>query len=233
MGCTELQCGLTLESNRIDHNDVLAAGRNGALDGVDAETTDAVDHSGVTGAKVTGIYCRSPTRRHAAADDHRCLQGKPVVDLDYRVLRNGGALGERSQHAHSAEIHSVAVETEGTVGHRAFEDGGTHVAEVLATGRAVATGAAVGDEATHDVVARLDLRDAGSDLFDDARAFVSADNRVTRREITVGQVQIRMAQSGSGVLDQYLTHPRAVEVEFHDLERLSGLEQYSSFGLHW
>ena len=100
---------------------------------------------------------------------------------------------------HSAEIHSVAVETEGTVGHRAFEDGGTHVAEVLATGRAVATGAAVGDEATHDMVARLDLRDAWADLFDDARAFVSADDRVTRREITVGQVQIRMAQSGSGV----------------------------------
>ncbi len=61
-----------------------------------------------------------------------------------------------------------------------------------------------------------------------------ADDGIARREVTVGQVQVGVAQSRRGVLDEYLAGGAggAVQVEFHDLERLSGLEQNSSLGLH-
>ncbi len=179
-----------------------------------------------------GVHRGAPAGRHTAADEHGGLEREPVVDLDHRVLRDGGALGERAEHAHRAEVGAAGVEPERAVRHAALEDGGPHVAQVLPARRAVPAGPAVRDEAAHDVVPGLDLGDAGADLLDDAGALVAADDREARGQVPVGQVQVRVAQPRRGVLDQHLTGARAVEVEFHDLERLAGLEQDCSFGLH-
>ena len=141
-------------------------------------------------------------------------------------------LGERAEHAHGAEIHSVGVESETAVRHAALKDRGAHVAEVLPAGRAVAAGPAARDEAAHHVVAGLDLRDAGAHLLDDPGPLMAADDRVSRWQLTVCEVQIRMAQACGGVLNQHLARPGPVEIQLHQFERLARLEQYCSSGFH-
>ena len=143
------------------------------------ESADAVDDDGVPGADAAGVDRGAPTGRHTTADEDGGLQRQPVVDLHHRVLRDGGALGERAEHAHGTEILLARVEPERAVGHEALEDGGAHVAEVLAAGRAVAAGPAVRDEAADHVVAGLHLGDAGADFLDDAGTLVAADDGET------------------------------------------------------
>jgi hypothetical protein len=68
------------------------------------------------------------------------------------------------------------------------------------------------------VVTRLDLGDAGADFFNDARALVPADDRISRRQVAVGEVQVRVTKAGDRVVDKHLSRPGSVQVELHDLE---------------
>lgn len=149
------------------------------------------------------------------------------------MLGDGRALGEGAQHAHRAEIGVAHVEAERPVGHIAIENRRTHVAQVGAPRRAIATPSTVRDEATHHVITRLDLRHARADLLDDARTFVAADDREPRHQIAVGQVQIGVAQTGGHIPDQHFACPGAVKIQLDDLKGLASLEQHSRPGFHF
>ena len=232
VGRPELQRGFPLERQRVHHHDVLGPGRRGALHRVDPDAADAVDHRGVAGPHAARVVRGGPAGRHAAAHQHRGLQRQPVVHLDQRMLRDRGPLGERAEDAHPADVGAAGVEPGRAVGHDPFQDGLAHVAQVLPPGRAVAAGAAVGDEAAHHVVTGLDLGDAGADLLDDAGALVAADDREPRDQVAVDQVQVGMAEPGGDVPDQHLAVLGRVQVEFHDFERLVRVVQYGCPGLH-
>ena len=232
MGRPELQRGFPLERQRVHRHDVLGPGRRGALHRVDPDAADAVDHRGVAGPHPARVVGGGPAGRHAAAHQDRGLQRQPVVHLDQRMLRDRGPLGERAEDAHPADVGAARVEPGRAVGHDPFQDRGTHVAQVLPPGRAVAAGTAVGDEAAHHVVTRFDLGDAGADLLDDAGALVAADDREPGNQVAVDQVQVGVAEPGGDVPDQHLAVLGGVQVEFHDFERLVRVVQYGCPGLH-
>ncbi len=229
---TEFQRGVALELDGIDRDDVLGSGVHCALDGIDADSADAVHHSDVARSHTARIVRTAPACRHAAADQDRGFQRKPVIDLDHGVLRYRRSLRKRPEHAHGTEFLTATVESKGTVGHTAVQDGRAHVAQALPPGRAVAAVTATRDEAAHHVVARFDLGDARTDLFDDAGTLVTAHDRKARRQITVGEVQVGMAQPGSDVPDQHFTVARTVEIQLDDLERPARFEQNCGGCLH-
>ena len=92
--------------------------------------------------------------------------------------------------------------------------------------------AAAGDETAYDVVPRLHLGDSRTDVLDDTRAFVSADDREARHQVAVGQMQIGVTQAGSGVVDQYFAFARTVEFELDDLEWLARPDKNRGSSLH-
>ena len=146
--------------------------------------------------------------------------------MDHAVLAEG------AEHAHRAVVAARAGDREALAGQVALEDRGAHVADRLLAGRAVAAGAAVGDERADHVVAGLDPGDARADLLDDPGALVAEHHRQPGLEVAVRDVHVGVAQPGVGVADQHLAVLRAVEVEFLDLDRLAGLVDDCGLGLH-
>ena len=92
--------------------------------------------------------------------------------------------------------------------------------------------AATRDETAHNMVSGPYLRYAGTNVLDDAGAFVPADYRKATWQVAVGEMQIGVTQAGRGVVDENLALGRAVEVEFDDLEGLAQLEKYRGCGFH-
>ena len=230
----ELHGLLALVLQRVDRDEVLRAGEAGALHGVDADAADAGDDDRLTGLHVGRVDRRAPAGGDAAADEHGLLQRQLVLDLDHRRLADRAVLAERADHAHRAVVllRAGAGEGETAAGELAGEDVRAHVADGLLAGGAPAADAAVGDERADDVVARLHARDAGADLLDDARALVAEDHRQAGLEVAVGDVHVGVAEPGVGVPDEDLALLRAREVELDDLDRLAGLVDDSSLGLH-
>src|ERR1700678_3017015 len=86
VGGAELERLRALVLERVHRDHVLGAGVFRALDRVDADAADAVDHDGVPGVHVRGVHRRPPAGRDAAADEYRLLQRQVVIDLDGGVL---------------------------------------------------------------------------------------------------------------------------------------------------
>ena len=75
------------------------------------------------------------------------------------------------------DVAALVVEAHGAVHHRPGVRPGEALAEVRAAAQALAARAAVGQPAQDHVVAGRDVRDAGPDLLDDARALVTDHGR--------------------------------------------------------
>ena len=232
VGGAELHRLLALVLQRVDGDDVLRPGVARALHGVDADAADAGDDHGLAGPDVRGVDRRAPAGGHAAADQDGLVQRQVVVDLDHRVLVDRAVLGERADHAHRAVVAARAGEREPRAGQVTLEDRRAHVADRLLPGGAPAAGAAVRDERADDVVTGGDPGDARADLLDDPRALVAEHHRQPRREVTVHDVQVGVAQPRMGVADQHLPRLGAVEVELLDLDRLARLDDDRGLGLH-
>src|SRR5581483_1554136 len=160
------------------------------------------------------------------------LEVEVGVDPDARRLGDRPPLRERADHAHGAQIVVAAVEAVRPVGHAAVEDGGAEVAEVLLPGRAPAAESAGRDEGADDVVARLHPADARPDLFDDAGALVTADQREAGDDVAMAQVLVGVTQPGGHIADEHFTLLRAVEIQLDDLPVLSELPENGSLRLH-
>ncbi len=83
------------------------------------------------------------------------------------------------------------------------------------------------------MVALLDAGDALADIDDDAGAFMAEDRREEALGIGARQRElIGVADAGRLDLDQHLAVSRTVEVDLHDLQRLSGGDSDSGAGFH-
>ena len=82
------------------------------------------------------------------------------------------------------------------------------------------------------MVAWPDLRDTRSHLLDNPRAFVAADNRITRHGSAGEQVEVGVAQAGRAELDQHLTDTGTIQLNFGDLERPARTRDDSCLRFH-
>src|ERR1700692_4274330 len=83
--------------------------------------------------------------------------------------------------------------------------------EVLAIGyvpRLAVRAFAAAIERQYDMIARYHMGDICTDIFDDARTFVTEHDRRCRREVKMHGRDVRMAQSGSDDSDQDLVRLR-------------------------
>ena len=83
------------------------------------------------------------------------------------------------------------------------------------------------------MVTRLDLADAGTDLFHDASTFVPDDHGKANGGSANREVPIGMAQSGGHELDQHFTLFRLVQFEFLDHERTRRPIQHRRSDFHY
>jgi hypothetical protein len=224
VGGTHLTRLLQLERNGVDHDDVLGPGVGGALHRVDAHAAAAVDHHGLPGLYPGGVDGASPTGGDAAAHEGRDVERDVVVKPHAGEFADHRALGEGADRAHAADVATVAgVEPVAVVLQHARDGVAARVAEVLPAGRAVAAGAADGNEGAHDAVAHPDTAHPGAGLLHHAGGLVPADHRVADGHVAGADVVVGVAQACRLEADQHLAVLRVVEVEIDDVPLLAGL----------
>ena len=217
---------------RVDRDDVARAGERRALDRVDADAADPVDHGRVARPDAARVHRGAPSGRHPAADQRHRLERQVVVDLDAGVLGHHRPLGERAEQAHLAEVLAVRVEPERAVRQAVLEEQRAEVAQVgHAAGAEPAVPAGRQERADH-VVARLEPADAGADLLDDPRPLVPAHDRVADRDVTGAQVVVGVAQPGRHEPDSTSPVLGRVEVQLDDLPVLAHVPEHRCPGLH-
>ena len=115
---------------------------------------------------------------------------------------------------------------------RALPDQNTAIAECCQPTQAPATLAAGGNGTEHDMVTRLDLADAGTDLSHDASTLVPDDHGKANRSLSLGEVPIGKAQSGGHELVQHFSLFRLVDVDLLAGERAGRAVQDRGAGLY-
>ena len=232
MGGAELHGVLPLELQRVDRDDVARARERRALDRVDADAADPVDHGRVARPDAARVDRGAPAGRHPAADQRHCLKRQVVVDLDARMLGHHRPLGERAEQAHLAEVLAVGMEPERAVRQAVVHEQRPEVAQVghaLGAEPAVPAGR---QERADDMVAWLEPGHAGADLLDHPGPLVAAHDRVPHRDVTGTQVVVRVAQAGRREPDEHLALLGRIEVHLDDLPVLAHVPEHRCPGLH-
>src|SRR6516164_1940841 len=186
----ELLGRLALVGQRVDRHHVPRPGQRGPLDRVDADAADAVDGDGVARFGGRGVHGRAESGRYPAADEDDLVQRQVRVHLDHGMLGDDPALGERTQHAHAAEVLTTGMEPVGPVGQAPVEEGDAQVTQVRLAGRAPPAVAADRQERADDVITGLQPGDALPHLLDDPGTLVPADDRKARQEIPLTQMLV-------------------------------------------
>ena len=97
-----------------------------------------------------------------------------------------------------------------------------HLVEAIAENRASVEArgahAARRRPAQHDVIVLSDPGDAGADLADDARPFVTEDDRRFHRPVAARGMQIAVTHAGRAHLHEHLAGPRRTEIDRLDRE---------------
>jgi cation diffusion facilitator CzcD-associated flavoprotein CzcO len=136
--------------------------------------------------------------------------------------------------SHREDGLALGVDAVGVIGDGlAAEQTGTEVAEVAHTGLTGRTPAAGRDERQHDVIARLEVLDAGADLGDDACAFVATEHReAEHRNATCYKMVVGVAHARRFHLYLDLVLDRVADLNFLDRPRLVELPDESALCLH-
>jgi hypothetical protein len=82
------------------------------------------------------------------------------------------------------------------------------------------------------VVTRCKTLDARSGLDDDARCFMTEDERHRLRQLTVDYVEIARAHAARGDLHEHLARFRRREFDFQDLDRFARAPENGCLHLH-
>ena len=150
----ELDRLLALPLVRVDRDDVLGAGDDGALQRAHADAADADDHHGLAGLDLGDVGGRAETGRHRAAHDGGGLERDVFVDLDDGVLVHRHVRGEGAEQVHRRYLGGAGMHPAGAVGDGlAAEQHGAAVTQRTVALQARRTGTAGGDERQDDVVA--------------------------------------------------------------------------------
>ncbi len=218
----------------VDADDHVGAGEPQALDDVEADAAEAEDDRRRARLDLGGVDDGADAGGDAAADVADLVEGRVRIDLRHRDLRQHGEVRE-GRAAHVVEdLVAAAGEARRAVRHHALPlrgaDRGAEIGLARQAGRALA---AFGRVERDDVIALAHAGHAGADIDHDARALMAEDGgkeplRIGARE---GEL-VGVADAGRLDLDQNLARARAVEIDLHDLERLSGGDGDGGAGFH-
>jgi len=176
---------------------------------------------------------RTPAGRHRTADQAGAIEREIRIDLDHRIDGTDGVLAESRDECELGDIFApLVMEAKRPIAMRALPDQNTAIAECCQPTQAPATLAAGGNGTEHDMVTRLDLADAGTDLFHDASTFVPDDHGKANRSLSLGEVPIGKAQSGGHELVQHFSLFRLVDVDLLAGERAGRAVQDRGAGLY-
>ncbi len=211
---------------RIDvhADDLVGAGHARALDHVEADAAEP-EHDDVRARfHFRGVDHGADAGGDAATDVADFLERRVLADLCERNLRQHGVVREgRAAHV---MVHGLAVDREpaGAVRHHALAlgraDRGAKIGLARSAGLALAAFRRV--ERDH-VVAFLQRLHAGTDVDDDARAFVAEDHREQALGIRAGARElVGVADAGRPDLDQHFAGFWPGQFDVDHLERLAG-----------
>ena len=244
MGGAQVEGRLLFELDRVHGHHVLRSHHPGALDGVDADASDADDNDRVPRFYLGAVDGGPPTGGHPARDQGDDAEREVVVHLHQRCLVHDAVLGERAQLGHHVQVLALVVVPDGAVGYLPRgERRRAQVAQVrMAPGAHFAT-TADRKEARRHVVAHLEAAHARPHLEDDAASLVPAHHgeqtrlglirrRPAGAHVTVTNVLIGMAQSGGRPLDENLLGARRVEIYLFDLPILLPSPKHRRMRLH-
>src|SRR5690606_31461330 len=106
--------------------------------------------------------------------------------------------------------------------------------------QAPSAAAAAGAELKDEVIARLDVANAGADFHDLASALMAADHRQRTRSVAVDDGEIGMAEAAAADLDEHFSRLRRIQLHFFDADRAAlgewllcaALDEDGCFHLH-
>ena len=187
-----------------------------------------------SGPDVGGAHRRTVAGGHTAAHQAGHLERDRRVDLHHRTLVHDHVRREGAQQRHREHVLALGLNSEGPVGdRRAVEQAGAEVAQVAQPGLTRRTPTARGDERQHDVVARGDVLDSGSDFGDDACALMATQHReAAHRDAAGHQVVVGVAHPRRFHLDLHLVLDGVADLDLLDRPRLVELPDESTFCLH-
>ena len=199
---------------------VLRAGELGALHHVEADAAAAHHQHAAAGLHVGVADDGADAGRHAAADDGGVRPGQVLAHGDDLLGRAHHVLRERADARHLVDRLAVELHARGAVVHAPARRVVVARAQHGAARRAVAAVAAVRPEREDDVVALLDIGDAGSQLGDDAGGLVAQHHRQRQRPVAVHDVIVAHAHAGGLHLHAHLAGLRPLLLQIEDLQRL-------------
>ncbi|MCY1437239.1 hypothetical protein D9M71_533930 [compost metagenome] len=211
VGGAELLGQLQLGVEHIDGDDARRTGQCRAIDRgkADAATTEHRDR--FAGAHLGGIEDCASAGGDCTTQQRGTVQGHVAADSDQGVLVHQHLLGigrqvnelrHRLLHIGQARLFVFA-----TLGFG--RDAQRQVA-----GDAVFTMAAVGRQAGHHMVARLDRTHQRTHLFDDARGLMAQDHRRRVRIMTIDKMQVRMTDTNRDRAYQYFARTGFADTHF-------------------
>ena len=177
-GHAELAAPFLLGIVDVDADDLVGADHLGALDDVESDAAEP-EHDDIGARRdLGGVDHGADAGRDAAADVAALVERRVLADLRHRDFRQHGEVRER-RAAHIVEDRlALVAEARGAVGHQALALGGAdRGAEIGLLAEAAFALAAFRRVERDHVVARLDRRDAGADLANDAGALMAEDRR--------------------------------------------------------
>ena len=221
VGRAELLRELELVVEEVAGEDHPGAGEPRALDHVEPDAAAADHEHRRAHLHVGRAGHRAHARRHRAAQERRLGPRHLRADRDRHLGRAHDPLGEGAEARELVDLLPVPAQALGAVEHPPA-GGLVAVAQDRAAGRAVEAAAALRAEGEDDVIARLDVGDPRTRLFDDARPLVAEHHRERQRPVAVDDVPVAVADAGR-------LHPHAdlaglgtLLVDLRDLEWLLG-----------
>src|SRR5271157_4925953 len=207
----------------VDADDHVGAGEPQALDDVEADAAEAEDDRRRPRLDLGRIEHGADAGRHAATDVADLVERRGRIDFRHRDLGQDGEIREgRAAHI-MKDLVAAAGEAGRAVGHHPLPlRGADRGAEIGLARQARGTLAAFGRVERNDVIALPDAGHARADVDHDSRPLMPEYGG--KEPLRVGARQgelVSVADAGRLDLDENLARFRAVEIDLHDLERLS------------
>src|SRR5690606_11476487 len=198
---------------QIDCDDRLGAGELRPEQAVQTDAAEAYDGDRVTREDPRGVDHRADTGHDRTSEQCGLVQWQVVIDDHDGAAIHDRVLG-KARHAGmmcnvlSVQVQALAATQELSV---RFRPGGLF-ADARPPFQAPSAAAAAGAELKDDVIARLDVANAGADFHDLASALMAEDHRQRTRSVAVDDGEIGMAEAAAADLDEHFSRLRRIQL---------------------
>src|SRR5882672_1535458 len=207
----------------IDADDLVGPREPRALDHVQADAAETEHHDARAWLDPRRVDDGADARRDAAADVADLLERRVLADLRDRDFRQHREVRERRATHVVMDLLAADGKAARAVRHHALAlrraDRGAEIGLAREAGFALAAFRRV---ERNDVIALLYRCDAGPDVNNNTRAFMTEDHRKESFRVRARAREfIRVADAGRLDLDQHFTRTGAVEIDGLDLQGLA------------